>query len=331
MQPSTNSHIVIAVLIFISAPLVAGQDESTAISLDHQINVTTNSTNGSAACSISSGNGDCSNNQTVSIERLHQESIVVSNHQTNSGADAKTKNISNLTTGPEDGEWVKISPQNDSNFWIMTYEATKSNQSATNPLPRSRFGEEPWNNVSQLEAKRACSRLGDEYGLATNYEWQKALDLGSSTLAGNTDSGQYHDHPKQDCQLAQDTAWNVNYCLTGTGPNTWTAPSGTVDMVGNLWEWTATTINTSDKELASASGYIQGWNEASVWPTSLNEELESSTHKSWFFASNGSYAVRRGGSWSTSQLSGPFTMSVDRKPTHQDQSIGFRCVYRPNI
>jgi hypothetical protein len=180
--------------------------------------------------------------------------------------------------------------QGAQSFHIFKYEASRNDSNKTSEgnsgIPVSRQGVEPWNEVSRSEAARACGRKGDGFRLPTRSEWRRAY---RTNLEGNTYSGAASLNANNSCTISNSTAWNEAYCLTGTGPSSWSTPEGIADLKGNLWEWTSSTVT---RELDDGSVDL---------------------------------AVRAGGKWSTGEISEPFI--ADRTPDHSSPDIGFRCVY----
>jgi hypothetical protein len=175
-------------------------------------------------------------------------------------------------------------------FYIFTYEASRADATADSegdsPTPMSRQGVEPWNEISRKEASQACRRKGEGYRLPTREEWRTVYEKG---VGGNTylgSSGSFSSN--ETCSLSASSTRDEKYCLTGTGPDSWSTQEGVADMKGNLWEWTST---TETRELGGQ-----------------DTEL----------------AVRAGGKWSTGEVSNLFI--ADRKPDHSSTDIGFRCI-----
>ena len=223
----------------------------------------------------------------------------------------------------------------DNEFYMFKYEASRSDATAqsegSSNVPASRRGVEPWNNISQTQAKAACGRLGRRYSLPTDQQWYETLQTGTeqpSQLNGNTAGSKSYSAANQTCETSPQTEWNENYCLTGTGPSEWQTSQGVEDMRGNLWEWTAETVEFSEREIPQGkSGWFTNWRGYS--PSNLTSEKPEQSEHYYYSSEQDGFAVRRGGAWFSRQKSGALSMKIDRTPQEARQTTGFRCVFEP--
>ncbi|OGW24983.1 MAG: hypothetical protein A3K09_01690 [Nitrospinae bacterium RIFCSPLOWO2_12_FULL_47_7] len=113
----------------------------------------------------------------------------------------------------------------------------------------------PVEQVTWFEANEYCLKVGKR--LPTEWEWEKAAKGGTTTTYYWGESG----------DMAGDYAWYDENSGTKTHPVGQKKPNnyGLYDMAGNVWEWTATDYDNSNKVLRGGSwGYNSGLLGSSV-------------------------------------------------------------------
>lgn len=97
---------------------------------------------------------------------------------------------------------------------------------------------EPWTEITNDEAAKACFSKGYGWHLLTAPEWGLLanISLKNGTLPhGNTNYGKYHADSSETGKTCKDSSKT----LTGSGPATWThdhTTTGVHDLCGNVWE-----------------------------------------------------------------------------------------------
>lgn len=107
-----------------------------------------------------------------------------------------------------------------------------------NGKPYSLPYQNPWTNITNDEASKACFSKGEGWHMMTRAEWGLLANLslkGGTLPHGNTDCGKYHaDLEEKGKRIGE----SVNI-KTGSGPATWThnhKVTGVHDLCGNIWE-----------------------------------------------------------------------------------------------
>jgi hypothetical protein len=146
--------------------------------------------------------------------------------------------------------------------------------------------------LTWFQAAAACRNSGKR--LPTSGLWQAAA-LGTPDPGGAPGA--------MDCNTSGSTD------LTGARANC-VSDAGAIDMVGNLWEWTA--------EWGSRALGCPGWGGFSDDQNCVANATSTST---------GATAIIRGGSWSDGAAAGVFAVNLQAgQPEIAFPIIGFRCV-----
>jgi formylglycine-generating enzyme required for sulfatase activity len=239
-------------------------------------------------------------------------------------------------------------------FCVMKYEAKTG--SATVAATTQAAGA-PTVNITQDNARTACTNNGAGYGLINNAEWMTIArniegqasnwrnGVIGSVDASPTNGGLYRGHSDSspNNSLAANTNDSQGYEGTGNANETpvsrerrtHTLSNGEViwDLSGNVWEWTNDTIMGANKPTGSSNEFtsMTGYGSLSydlIRPS--NPAWNSSQTMGIFFAfsslTGGPYAFVRGSFWYNDQIAGIFTLFTDFTPSNTDPRIGFRCV-----
>ncbi|MBI5748753.1 MAG: SUMF1/EgtB/PvdO family nonheme iron enzyme [Nitrospinae bacterium] len=131
-------------------------------------------------------------------------------------------------------------------FYIDKYEVTQRDFQQVMGNNPSRFtgcDNCPVERVTWNEANEYCGKVGKR--LPTEWEWEKAAKAGTTTTYywGESES------------MADSYAWYGNNSGSKTHPVGQKKPNnyGLYDMAGNVWEWTSTDYNSSNKVLRGGS------------------------------------------------------------------------------
>jgi hypothetical protein len=130
------------------------------------------------------------------------------------------------------------------NFWMDKYEVTQGEYEkvmGNNPSKFTSCGPKcPVEQVDWNEATAFCGKLGKR--LPTEQEWQYAATSGGKSVEYATASGQLS---KSEAHYDSKSPVSVG----SYSPN----PAGLYDMTGNVWEWTSSDYNASNKIIRGGS------------------------------------------------------------------------------
>jgi len=201
-------------------------------------------------------------------------------------------------------------------YWSPEGWAWRTKNNVTEPegywtLPNFSGAEQPIMDVSWYEAEAYANWLsetsGIDFGLPTEAQWEKAArgTDGRSFPWGNQWDGSRANHCDKNCP----DEWGDKESDDGTPQtapagsySTGASPYGALDMVGNVWEWTA-------------DWYSYGYDEASPNNPTGPE--------------NGDTRVVRGGSWRSDPAQASATIrGRSWTPDNTLYTIGFRLVRR---
>lgn len=185
--------------------------------------------------------------------------------------------------------------------WKAVMGTTVSQQRDKSVIPLNLKGKGPKHPiyyVSWEEAVEFCKRLGDDFRLPTEAEWEYACRAGTQTRFNYGDDPNHSE--LDEYAWFYDNSHNTTHPVGQKKPNAW----GLYDMYGNVSEWCSDWFT-----------FIDGYkNAGSVDPTGPSS-TKSSSH------------VHRGGSW----LEKPNECRSAYRSSFQDSGaldlIGFRIVY----
>ena len=258
------------------------------------------------------------------------------------------------------GTWILVPGDPDygtNDFCVMKYGATNNSG-----VPASTATGSPWVSISQQDAKTECASLGKGYHLITNDEWmtiatnvaaQDSNWSGGSVGSGEMARGHSDNSPASACAAdANDANAYVEGSCTGSSTGTFnqrrthTLSNGEViwDLAGNVHEWISyfndsakpsddgTPDNGAREYTAIAnptptmplSDLIPTSALKPFWSDSWNSSQSIGKYDSGTQGSGG--ALRRGGNWANTTMSGVFMANMYSPPTYATSlAIGFRC------
>ncbi len=270
---------------------------------------------------------------------------------------------SNLTLMPDSGGlcptgmvWVPAPGR----FCIDKYEAgyaasaiKPDGTQCTSNCPISQYNTPPWTSVkspapSQTQAILFCQNMGKD--LPTDFEWWLAaagtpdpynssttIDVGMEPChIWNTGSWPYYAARKPNGSIwAQTNGWGADYTAA---INTGTATQcrsiiGTMDMIGNVWEWTNNTLACDGTNCIyqgvsmPPSGYIASINDEGIPLTTGSAKFNNDYY--WQNTAVNTYAILRGGSWDDGACAGRFSLNVHNVP--EDTSSNRRVSLSPPL
>ncbi len=180
--------------------------------------------------------------------------------------------------------------------------------------PVSEVNKKPWTNVSLDQAQQACSRAGKR--LPTASEWYKAA-IGTPDMSSGWNEEQ--------CNVANNRADGAS--LTGGGMRC-ISDAGAYDMVGNVWEWVADTVDNGvwDGRELPMTGFVAGVDIDGI--PYLTEQTKNATFNNdrFWMDSTIHAGVLRGGYYNSQSQSGVYATYMASPPTFSGDAVGFRCV-----
>ena len=188
----------------------------------------------------------------------------------------------------------------------------------TDCIAESRGNAIPWRYVSHEQAQNACSASGKR--LPTASEWYKAaLGTPDAELGWNEES----------CNVANNRADGVSN--TGSGMRC-VSDAGAYDMVGNVWEWVAETIEKGDwnGRVLPGTGFVSGVDVDGIAYTTESAKNEVFNNDRFWIDQNIHAGILRGGYFSSQSQSGVYATYVASPPTFTGTAVGFRCVATAN-
>lgn len=189
--------------------------------------------------------------------------------------------------GYQTAEWW--SPQGWT--WLQSAQATQPLNWTHDP----RFDQHPVSGISWYEADAYARFVGKR--LPTEYEWEKAASWNSIAQAAQTYPWGESDPSPAVCNHNHDLGQTTEVTRYPKG----ISPSGCWDMLGNVWEWTAT--------------WFDGYPGFEPYPYRGYSQV--------YF--DGQHRVLRGGSWATRSWALRFAFRNWYHPHVREVFAGFRC------
>jgi len=207
-----------------------------------------------------------------------------------------------------------------------------SSDTGTTAAAYSKVNVAPLVGVSQQQARQMCANVGKR--LCTDEEWLAAANLQGKVyyLPATLSASPY------DCVV--DSTEYCSYFISNHACNTSYNKNGVsgcyssedvYDMVGNVWEWTNTTVDVINPEGSAASGTgTAGWyyaNAQSQWQDSTTGLWTKYGNDGTYFptTSSSTRAVLRGGLWDYGARAGLFCARLNYAPSSVYSYVGFRC------
>jgi len=239
------------------------------------------------------------------------------------------------------------------NFCVAKYEMKCSNDStgsACSGLPVSMAADQPWVNITQSDAKAACSALGGQYHLITNAEWMtiaRSIEATASNWSSGTiNSGSINRGHTDNVPVATLAASTDDNPCSGTGQScagfsdqkrTHALSNGQIiwDFSGNAKDFIDLFL-LNNRAGADSATYIElnSPSETGLMPESTfksnNQTLNSANGIGRYLPdTNGQngYAAR-GGHYNNSADAGIYQLDFGQNSTFTSNRFGFRCVYQ---
>ena len=248
-----------------------------------------------------------------------------------------------------------------SDFCVMKYEAKikgndNGNQTYSSAfVPESRASGTPWANISQTNATTEAQTICTNCHLITEAEWmtiaQNVLSVPSNWSTGAVGSGYiYSGHndnvPANALEATTDDA--NGYYGTGnssaSGANqrrTLTLTNGEViwDLAGNVWDWTAGTVQTPTVQPGGSGYALREWTavtNSGTLPVNPSPAATGLTGASTWTSANGIGLIfsnsdntglvgfLRGGSWGYGGFDGVLSLNLGNVSSTIAADVGFR-------
>jgi len=204
---------------------------------------------------------------------------------------------------------VYANPQNENESALNL-----TNQNCT---PVSEPSSMPWRFMSYAQAEQACERVGKR--LPTAGEWYKAA-LGTPDQEGGWN--------EESCNVVHNRADGVS--KTGSGMRC-VSDVGAYDMIGNVWEWAAETVERGSwegRELPQ-TGFVEEVDFYGIANTTGTQPAEGLHDDRFWLDASISAGMMRGGYYNSQSHAGLHAVYAASPKTFTGNAVGFRCVSTP--
>lgn len=184
---------------------------------------------------------------------------------------------------------------------------TKTNLDTSGCVAVSKPEAAPWTFVANHQAAALCAARGAR--LPTPEEWYEAA-------LGTPDTG----------------VCNTSRGSGQTGVPGCVSARGAYDMVGNVWEWVDGEVVTGafGGRTVPPEGYVRAVDGAGI-PVETSSQADPLFNGDYFWsAPEGTYAMMRGGFYSSGEDGGVYATHAKSAPAFASQATGFRCVATPS-
>lgn len=185
---------------------------------------------------------------------------------------------------------------------------TRNNLNESSCAPVSEKSVVPWTFVTTHQARELCAKAGKR--LITNREWYQAA-LGTPDAEGG-----------EKCNIA-----SARPARTGEYSNC-VSPSGTYDMIGNVWEWVEGSVSNGEYggRTLPESGYVTNADSDGVVLTTDSDVPSIDFHSDYFWGSSeGEFGMLRGGFHGSHDDAGQYSLQAKTAQSFTGAAIGFRC------
>jgi formylglycine-generating enzyme required for sulfatase activity len=160
----------------------------------------------------------------------------------------------------------------------------------------------PWRHINREQAAVMCARSGKR--LPSAAEWYQFV-MGTPAQKCNIDVGS-----------VEKSAENSE-CISA---------AGVINGVGNVWEWVSDDVidGTYLGRRLPDTGYVRQVDSGGVATLTASEQVNNSDY--FWSASEGVYAMIRGGFYGSRLDAGVFSLHAATIPTFSGEAVGFRCV-----
>ena len=288
------------------------------------------------------------------VPRPSDSILITADHSSSEGVQAPQASATVISSFPCPDNFVAVPPlegYTSQTFCVAKYEMKNDG----NNKAVSQAAGSPYVRISRDNSIRKCEEIGEDYDLITNNEWQTMIRnmelvgknwqggvVGSSggINAGHTDSNPSRVIPasSDDNEACAEKTPSCDRNTWRAGKRTHTLSNGEAvwDVSGNVNEWVKDESDESTQTEENSFVYIIRM--ARRYPVVKDRfgpsgDYNTSSPFGFFMGTVllkhnlGTYF--RGGAWGDYWRAGLFATSTTMRANDRNDSIGFRCVYRP--